>query len=230
MSSTQFTDDGFVLIPQLLTASECNAFTANLEHSQSDAKGTRSLLSQPWCADLAAHIRQHPALRALIPASYVTVQCTYFEKSPAHNWLVPIHQDLSIPVAQRVNHPGLRGWSHKEDALYVQAPLDVLQQLIAVRLHLDDCGAEDGALRVVPGSHLYGVLAPDEAIALRDAGTEVVCTAARGVALLLRPLLLHASSKSTGASQRRVLHYLFGPSELPLGLQWQQEQANYTTL
>ena len=38
--------------------------------------------------------------------------------------------------------------------------------------------------------------------------------------MLMRLLLLHASSKATGASRRRVLHFLFGPPRLPLGLAW----------
>jgi Phytanoyl-CoA dioxygenase (PhyH) len=220
MGSTQFINDGFAMVARLLSASQCDTFAANLMRFQFDTKGARCLLSQSWCSDLAVHIRQHPALAALIPAGYVAAQCTYFEKSTVHNWLVPIHQDISIPVAYRVNHPSLKGWSQKEDVLYVQAPLDVLQQLVAVRVHLDDCAADDGPLRIVPGSHLHGVLAPQEAIALRDAGTEMACTVPRGGAVVLRPLLLHASSKSAGSSRRRVLHYLFGPPILPLDLQW----------
>lgn len=221
MSLQQFVKNGFVLTPQLLSASECDTFAANLCHSLPDAKGARNLLSQAWCANLAAKIRSNTALAALISADYVAAQCTYFEKSPTLNWLVPIHQDLVIPVAQRVEHPSVKGWSRKEDALYVQAPLEVLQQLIAVRVHLDDCGVEDGPLRVVPGSHLSGVLTPEESIACRDANAEVVCAVRRGAAQVMRPLLLHASSKSTGSSRRRVLHYLFGPPALPFGLQWQ---------
>lgn len=220
MHSNHFAAQGFALIAPVLSAAECDAVAATLADGLKGSIGTRCLLSQQWCGDLAAHIRQQPALATLIPRDYVAVQCTFFEKSPANNWLVPIHQDLSIPVAQRVEHPGVTGWSEKEDALYVQAPLDVLQQLVAVRVHLDDCGVDDGPLRVVPGSHLRGTLTPDEAIALRQAGTEAVCAAPLGSALVMRPLLLHASSKARGQSQRRVLHFLFGPARLPLGLQW----------
>jgi hypothetical protein len=37
----------------------------------------------------------------------------------------------------------------------------------------------------------------------------------------MRPLALHTSSKATGTGRRRVLHVVFGPPELPFGLQWQ---------
>ena len=48
---------------------------------------------------------------------------------------------------------------------------------------------------------------------------------ADGFAVLMRPLLLHASSKATGASRRRVLHFLFGPRQLLLGLAWANAPA-----
>jgi hypothetical protein len=61
---------------------------------------------------------------------------------------VSLHQDLSIPVAERVESPGCRGWSEKEDELFVQPPVSVLDSVLALRLHLDDCKERNGALRV----------------------------------------------------------------------------------
>jgi ectoine hydroxylase-related dioxygenase (phytanoyl-CoA dioxygenase family) len=75
-------------------------------------------------------------------------------------------------------------------------------------------------LNVVAGSHRAGRLTDDEAIALRDARGTVACPVSRGGAMLMRPLLLHASSKARGSSRRRVLHFLFGPPQLPSGLAW----------
>jgi ectoine hydroxylase-related dioxygenase (phytanoyl-CoA dioxygenase family) len=155
-----------------------------------------------------------------LPADHVAVQCNYFEKSAERNWLVAIHQDLSIPVAARVAEPSLRGWSEKEGALFVQAPVALLEQLVALRLHLDDCTLDDGPLRVVPGSHLGGILAGSDASAAREADMEVQGTAQAGDVLALRPLLLHASSKGRGSGRRRVLHFVFGPHALPHGLAW----------
>jgi hypothetical protein len=36
----------------------------------------------------------------------------------------------------------------------------------------------------------------------------------------MRALLLHASSKARAKAPRRVLHFLFGPEEVPCGLKW----------
>lgn len=66
-----------------------------------------------------------------------------------------------------------------------------------------------------------GVLAPVAAAAVRDAAGVCLCEAEVGAALVMRPLLLHASSKSLGTGRRRVLHFLFGPPSLPHGLRWQ---------
>ena len=142
-----------------------------------------------------------------------------FRKIPNLNWLVAVHQDLGFPVEGHTAHPGWKAWSVKGGTTYVQPPLPVLEQLLAVRVHLDPCGLDDGPLVVVPGSHRHGVVAPDEAIALR--AREAPCPAAPGDAVLMRPLLLHRSSKARGDSRRRVLHFVFGPRGLPDGMAWQ---------
>jgi hypothetical protein len=218
----EFDEQGYALAPGLLEPGECELIAANLP-SDSASVGHRRLLDETWCAALAQRLQRHPALAAMIPASHVAVQCTWFEKSSDRNWLVPMHQDLSIPVAARVPEPSLRGWSEKEGQLYVQAPLPVLNQLIAVRLHLDPCLAGDGALKVVPGSHKLGRLDQVEAAQVRQARGEFECHSDTGGVLLLRPPLLHASSKSTGNSRRRVLHFVFGPQALPFGMEWGRE-------
>lgn len=216
MSGT-FLTEGFTLVRNVLPDEICERLT---DHLRTDSAGTRELLSQPWCATLAAELHRHPALAAQIPATHVAVQCTGFDKSAAQNWLVPIHQDLSIPVAARVSDSSLQGWSEKEGQLYVQPPRNVLEDLIAVRLHLDDCGMNEGPLRVVPRSHQQGRMGEAAMQEARSVHGEAVCLARQGDALLMRPLLLHASSKSTGERPRRVLHFVYGPRVLPLGLRW----------
>lgn len=215
-----FERDGFGHVSSVLTLAECRE-TANLV-TLSDLKtgGSRDLLGRSWCRELAHRLRAHEILGPMIGTDKVAVQCTYFEKSAGRNWLVALHQDLSVPVAARIDHPALKGWSKKEGAWFVHAPEEVLNQLIAVRLHLDLCAAADGPLRVVPGSHALGVLQDDQVQAERARRGEIDCLAKAGDALVLRPLLLHASSKGSGTSRRRVLHFVFGPRALPHGLSW----------
>lgn len=215
----QLTTDGFILVRSLLSKKECDEVSRSLGAANIRGAGSRRLLQEPWCADLARKVMAHPQVREALPPCSRVVQCTFFEKSAARNWLVPIHQDLSIPVARRIDHPALSGWSEKEGAVFVQPPDSVLAQLLAVRVHVDHCSLEDGPLRVVPGSHEFGRLEPVQA-ALAGRAEGVAVPAKRGDALLMRPLVLHASSKSSGSSLRRVLHFVFGPEALPYGLAW----------
>lgn len=211
---------GFVVLDDVLDAVTCTDLAAL--HGGGDDPGSRNLLASGACMALLARLRELPAVAALVPDDRVAVQCTSFEKSADTNWLVPVHQDLGIPVHERIDHPALSGWSRKEGGWYVQPPVDVLESLVALRVHLDDCGADDGPLRLVPGSHLLGRIDATDAPAVRTRLGEVIAVVPRGGLLVMRPLLLHASSKSCGTSRRRVLHFLFGPRALPFGLAWQR--------
>ncbi len=182
--------------------------------------GDRDLLRQRWCADLVAPLRAGLQALGLLSNDAVAVQCTLFRKTPDCNWKVPYHQDLSIPVAAKVAHPALSGWSEKGDGAYVQPPSALLAELLAVRLHLDPCGDDEGALRVVPGSHRLGRLRPERIAAMDKRRDEAVCTAGVGDLVLMRPLLLHASSKAMRPNGRRVLHFLFAPPDPGCGLRW----------
>ncbi len=213
-----FDDDGFAVLPALLSDAELARIA--VEMARRSEVGSRDLLEEPWCAALAGRLQNDARLADVLPRTHVAVQCTSFEKSVERNWLVAVHQDLAIPVAVRVEHPALTGWSNKAGTWFVQPPAELLAQLVAVRLHIDDCGVDDGPLNVVAGSHRHGRFDDARAIALRDACGTVACPVPRGGAMLMRPLLLHASSKAMGASRRRVLHFLFGPRQLPLGLAW----------
>jgi len=221
MAAATLIAEGFAIVPGVLASAECMSLATEAARTVTDRAGSRRLMSQAWCQSLAARLRSSPGLAGLLPAHYVATQCTYFSKSSTHNWLVPIHQDLSIPVAERVDANVLRGWSEKEGELFVQPPVALLEKLVALRVHLDPCSTHDGPLQVVPGSHACGAIAAAQAAAVRRAQGTVACTCDRGDVLVMRPLLLHASSKASGSSMRRVLHFLFGPCELPYGLRWQ---------
>ena len=216
-----FAAHGYVVVPTVLDGAQTASYAARLNEFGNSGAGTRKLLNLPWCVDLACELRERLQIRSLLPEEAVAVQCTLFTKSMEKNWLVALHQDLSIPVAFRVPSLECSGWSEKEGDIFVQPPLSVLQTMVAVRFHVDECKAENGALRVVPDSHTFGQMSPEEAPRARDVSGEITVPVPRGGALVMRPLLLHASSKTESASPRRVLHFVFGPRNLPEGLQWQ---------
>jgi hypothetical protein len=214
-------EHGYFIAPSVMTPEETMATAEALRTVPLSAAGTRNLLEYPWCRELVHRLRADEPLGAMLPSSLVAVQCTYFDKTGDRNWLVALHQDMSIPVAEPVDHRDLGVWSRKEGQHFVQAPVELLQELVAVRIHLDDCGPDNGPLRVVPGSHRHGRLSEKAARGLRDADGEITCAIPAGGALVMRPLALHASSKASSPRHRRVLHFLFGPASAGFGLRWQ---------
>jgi len=143
-----------------------------------------------------------------------------FDKTPEANWKVTWHQDLTIAVCEQKDAPGFGPWSEKAGIPHVQPPPEVLERMITVRVHLDDCSLENGPVQVIPGSHRHGRLSAAEIARRREESEPVPCTSARGGVLLMRPLILHASSPATVPGHRRVVHLEFAVGELPHGLEW----------
>ena len=125
---------------------------------------------------------------------------------------------------RRIGVPGFGLWSEKAGVVHVQPPVEVLRQMLTVRLHLDDCFADNGPLRVVPETQ-DRVLSPAELTRRVEQGPVVQCTLAAGGAVMMRPMLVHASSPATRPSHRRVIHLEFAGCELPDGLEWHIEAA-----
>jgi ectoine hydroxylase-related dioxygenase (phytanoyl-CoA dioxygenase family) len=168
-----------------------------------------------------------PAIRHLIEpvlgAECYPVRGILFDKVPGANWKVPWHQDVTIAVQNRIEAEGFGPWSIKVDVLHVQPPAAVLEQMLSLRLHLDPCGEGNGALRVIPGSHRWGRIAEGKIPSIREASHEHACLLGIGDVLLMRPLLLHASSASCVPDHRRVIHLDFAAAQLPPGMGWFSE-------
>ncbi len=218
----QFYSTGYAVVADVLPPDDVTAIVRQIAGLTDESPGTRTLLELPWCVRVAKRLCTDSRVQCLLPAAAQLVQCTLFVKTQTNNWRVSLHQDLSIPVAERVECAGYGGWSQKEAQIFVQPPVSVLEEIVAVRLHLDDCDGGNGALKVVPGSHRLGRLNSDNALRERKARGEITVSVPAGSAMLMRPLLLHASSKAATDSPRRVLHYVFAPPTLPGGLRWPQ--------
>lgn len=225
-------DDGFAIVSDIIDESQCQQLHDAIDRVHEHCNGRkranrvyaiRNLLDAvPETRDLANSL----AVRALVEshlgtAAFVT-RAILFDKTPSANWNVTWHQDRTIAVQQRRDVAGFGPWSVKAGVQNVSPPAAVLEQMLTVRIHLDDCAADNGALRVVPGSHRLGILSPEEIAAQRDSNPEKIacCDAASGDALLMRPLLLHASSPAVVPKRRRVLHFEFAAEPLPRGLAW----------
>ena len=216
--------EGWVSTPPVLPPRMLNEIATHLGEALADVTGRgglRNLLdSDQTVRGLAAAGPLRDAATAVLGPVAGAVRAILFDKTPVANWKVIWHQDLTIAVAEQQPTPGYGPWSLKEGVVHVQAPVAILEQMLAVRLHLDDSTSDNGPVRVLSGSHRSGRLQPDDVKEWRGRVDEVECLVARGGLLLFRPLLLHASSPSRHPTHRRVLHLEYGPPELAQGLRW----------
>ncbi len=182
--------------------------------------GMRNLLEIPEIRILANAVEIRQLAEGVLSADAKPVRGILFDKTPDANWKVAWHQDLSIAVKRRVEVPGFGPWSIKAGVQHVQPPVEVLEQMVTVRLHLDDCDESNGPLRVLAGSHAAGVLSDDQIATWRRTTAPMSCLCPAGGAILMRPLLLHASSSATSPRHRRVIHIEYAAGDLPDGLEW----------
>ena len=148
------------------------------------------------------------------------VRVIYFDKTPERNWLVTWHQDKTIAVDAKKEIEGYEVWSIKDGVHHVQPPLDVLNKMVTFRLHLDDADKDNGCLKVIPQSHHLGVLSQQELSDVVNSKEPCLCEAKAGDLLIMKPHIIHSSSKSKQAKHRRVIHIEYSNYELPSGLNW----------
>lgn len=217
--------DGFAVVPNVLTASQIDGLCRALEAPDGACRaGTRNLLDLTEVRNLAASPLVRGLVEPVIGPDAIPVRALFFDKTPEANWPVLWHQDLTIAVAERHDREGWGPWSTKAGVTHVEPPAPLLATMLTIRLHLDDCHADNGPLRVIPGSHAHGRLTRERIKTLRETTSERAVTAPQGSALLMRPLLVHASSSAKRPDRRRVVHVEFARQDLlPLPLAWAQE-------
>jgi ectoine hydroxylase-related dioxygenase (phytanoyl-CoA dioxygenase family) len=190
--------------------------------------GIRNLLSNQIVRAVASSNEVRRLVAAVLGDECFAVRGIFFNKNPKANWKVTWHQDCVIAVREKLNIEGWGPWSSKADVIHVRPAPAVLQQMLAIRIHLDDCKEDNGPLRVIPGSHRDGILS-DSKIKNRSKESAVACAVLRGDAILMRPLILHSSSAATKPSSRRVVHLEFATAELPRGATWQDRVRGITS-
>lgn len=216
----QLARDGFALIGNVVPRDALEELRAAIAPFQQDRANVRNVLAvSPRARELLCASRVFELAGEFLGHEPILTRAILFDKKPGANWAVGWHQDVTIAVARRLDLPGFSGWSVKEQVIHVHPPVEILERLLTVRLHLDDCMEGNGPLQVLPGSHRHGRLS-DGQIAQWSKGEPKTCVMAAGGALLMRPLLLHRSSPATEPSHRRVLHLEFAGDALPGGLEW----------
>ncbi|HKG05607.1 MAG TPA: phytanoyl-CoA dioxygenase family protein [Pedobacter sp.] len=230
---TQIEEQGFTTIGNIFSEDQVHQLCAILAEANGSAATFRK------SADLFAirqFLKEVPDVQPLIftetfkkliselfGKDYFIVKSIYFDKPEQSNWFVPYHQDLTISVDQRLELVDYTNWTVKQGQFAVQPPLAVLQSGFTVRIHLDDTDKNNGALKVVPGSHLKGIYRAQD-IDWRNE-TEAICDVPKGGVMIMKPLLLHSSSRTINNNKRRVIHIEFCNQELPQGLAWSESMS-----
>lgn len=148
------------------------------------------------------------------------VRAILFDKSAATNWSLGWHQDRTIAVKQRINHPGFGPWTIKSGIQHVAPPQALLERMLTLRVHLDPVDDHNAPLLIAPGSHRKGRIAEaDIATHVATCGIHA-CLAQRGDVWIYATLILHASEAVKVPRHRRVLQLDYSADTLPDGLEW----------
>jgi ectoine hydroxylase-related dioxygenase (phytanoyl-CoA dioxygenase family) len=229
----QLTENGFSIVENIYAPEEIDTI---LNLIDTESKDNWRFRKNKDLFAIRCFLKEIPALNALIfnenlqqiirnlNPKYRVVKSIYFDKPPRNNWNVNWHQDLTISVLDKQNTEGYKNWLPKDDYYSVQPPSDILEDIVTVRIHLDDCNVQNGALRVLPKSHTniqnYAHLDND------FEKEEVICAVKKGGVLLLKPLIFHSSKRTENAASRRVIHIEFSSKELPKPLIWHELTTN----
>lgn len=174
----------------------------------------------PEVKDLIFNENLKTIIREIFGENYFVVKSIYFDKPEKSNWYVAYHQDLTISVDKKLQLENFGPWTTKQNQFAVQPPLDILENIFTIRIHLDDTDENNGALKVVPKSHAKGIYRPETID--WEVETENICNVENGGVMVMKPLLLHGSNRTTNGKKRRVIHIEFSDRELPKELNWSE--------
>lgn len=209
-------DAGFAILPPLFSHEYLDELLQEIDEAapRRSRAGIRHALRLPAVAAVAREPQMIEVAREVLGGEAFPFRATLFDKSPAANWLVVWHQDRALPLRERVEVPGWGPWSVKDGVNYAHAPAAALNQVLALRLSLDDSTPRNGPLRILPRTHMLGVLNEDSIHELAMRISPVDCVVDKGGAVAMRPLVVHASSKSQVEMPRRVLHIEYAASDV----------------
>lgn len=224
-------EKGFTVIPDIFSNNEIDTIITNIENTEKNNTSFRKsaglfairhfLNEIPQAQALILNEKLKQIINELFGNDYFIVKSIYFDKPQNSNWFVSYHQDLTISTDKKSEIEGYGPWTTKNNLFAVQPPIAVLQNIYTVRIHLDDTDENNGALKVVPGSHNKEIYRPETIN--WDVETATTCPVTKGGIMIMKPLLLHSSSRTTNGNQRRVIHIEFASTKLAEPLNWAEK-------
>jgi len=227
---TEISNKGFTTINDVFFEEEINQII-DVIHSIDTSKETfrksedlfviRQFLKEvPESRQLIFNDNIKKIINEIFGDNYFVVKSIYFDKPEKSNWYVSYHQDLTISVDKKLDLKGFGPWTTKQNQFAVQPPIEYLKNIFTIRIHLDDTDENNGALKVVPNSHSKEIYRPETID--WNVETEEICTVNKGGIMIMKPLILHGSNRTTNNQKRRVIHIEFSNMELPAEINWSE--------
>lgn len=223
-------DKGFSVISNIFSTEEIEKISEVIQsidisketfRKSEDLFAIRQFLKEiPEVRDLIFNENLKTIIREIFGENYFVVKSIYFDKPEKSNWYVAYHQDLTISVDKKLELENFGPWTTKQNQFAVQPPLDILENIFTIRIHLDATDENNGALKVIPKSHLKEIYRPETID--WNVERESICTVEKGGIMIMKPLLLHGSNRTTNGKKRRVIHIEFSDRELPEELNWSE--------
>jgi ectoine hydroxylase-related dioxygenase (phytanoyl-CoA dioxygenase family) len=223
--------NGFTTIPEMYGDSEIEQILSVIDHidtskvtfrKSEDLFAIRQFLNEiPDLVPIIFNQKLKNMINSVFGKAYFVVKSIYFDKPEKSNWFVSYHQDLTISVDKKAELENFGPWTIKQNQFAVQPPIQILENNFTIRIHLDHTNEKNGALKVIPKSHLKGIYRAENINWAQE--KEQVCVVPKGGIMIMKPLLLHASNKTTNNKKRRVIHIEFSDSNLPSPLHWSEK-------
>jgi len=227
---TEISDKGFTIINQVFSEEEINQIINVIDsidtsketfRKSEDLFAIRQFLKEvPESRQLIFNDNIKKVINEIFGDNYFVVKSIYFDKPEKSNWYVSYHQDLTISVDKKLELENFGPWTTKQNQFAVQPPIDYLKNIFTIRIHLDDTNENNGALKVVPNSHSKEIYRPETID--WDVETEEICSVNKGGIMVMKPLILHGSNRTTNNQKRRVIHIEFSNMELPEEINWSE--------
>ncbi|RYJ44870.1 phytanoyl-CoA dioxygenase family protein [Flavobacterium beibuense] len=227
----EINNSGFTVLNNIYTKKETEDIAAIINttnitgdtfRKSKDLFAIRQFLKEiPYVQSLVFNDNLKTIISTLFGKDYFSIKSIYFNKPGNSNWFVAYHQDLTISVDKKTEIENFGPWTVKQNQFAVQPPIEILENIFTIRIHLDDTDENNGALKVIPESHLKKIYRPETI----DWSTEkeVICNVDKGGVMIMKPLLLHSSARTVNNNNRRVIHIEFSNMELPSEIKWAEK-------
>jgi ectoine hydroxylase-related dioxygenase (phytanoyl-CoA dioxygenase family) len=226
----QINNDGFAIVDNIYSNTEIDFLLDKISQIDSSSPTCRKtvdlfairqfFIEVPEAVSIIFNNELIKLISDLFGQDFFVVKSIYFDKPENSNWFVAYHQDLTISVDKKIEIDGFGPWTKKQDQFAVQPPSKILEDNFTIRIHLDDTAEANGALKVIPASHVTGICRPETID--KKLADERTCNVKKGGIMIMKPLLLHSSNRTTNQNKRRVIHVEFSRSTLPANLNWSE--------